>query len=468
VALPGGELLAAGLRGSLYRSTDEGKRWSRIDSHSESSITQLLVRRAMGWPVWGRDGLRLQSQDGGASFKTEVRPDHLGLTAAVVNAQGQLVLLSKQGQVRRGGQALSPVLRECGARVAPVPVSCSSILSVASVAKGSLAHMGHAPQAPILRWGLTQSTVSHPHDEASNPSTACLCQPLPDGLWLWPPWACRRPTPLKTAAIARACSIQGRPAAPPTEFGTVGVRAAATRPVICGTTQASVRGTRPEGEQLFDGLHPHDRAHGGWRPLWLGRVLPVLDMSMNLSVPTPAGPVGLSGKNRSAGRCATDPGDPAMGAQPRPVQQLQLAAGCPPAPTTRTVINAGTNHAVTLVPSPGSAGASRVVVVSAQLQPAQQGHQLPLGHRRQTLPWASTLAPGQRALGGYLYQQISDDVAPGLTNGNRSRALALGPALTYFQPGSGLPLVSMHIYRETQVRNRTQGTSAAIRLGWSF
>jgi len=59
-------------------------------------------------------------------------------------------------------------------------------------------------------------------------------------------------------------------------------------------------------------------------------------------------------------------------------------------------------------------------------------------------------------------------VAPGLTNGNRSRALALGPALTYFQPGSGLPLVSMHIYRETQVRNRTQGTSAAIRLGWSF
>ena len=99
VALPGGELLAAGLRGSLYRSTDEGRHWSRIDSHSESSITQLLVQGEQVAGV-GLDGLRLQSQDGGASFKTEVRPDHLGLTAGVVNAQGQLVLLSKQGLVK--------------------------------------------------------------------------------------------------------------------------------------------------------------------------------------------------------------------------------------------------------------------------------------------------------------------------------------------------------------------------------
>lgn len=98
VALPGGELLAAGLRGSLYRSTDEGKSWSRIDSHSESSITQLVVQGS-GVAGVGLDGLKLQSQDAGASFKAEVRPDHLGLTAAVVNAQGRVVLLSRQGVV---------------------------------------------------------------------------------------------------------------------------------------------------------------------------------------------------------------------------------------------------------------------------------------------------------------------------------------------------------------------------------
>lgn len=103
VALADGTLLAAGLRGSLYRSTDEGRHWGRIDSHSGSSITQLLAVPGNGGAQVvgvGLDGLRLQSQDGGASFQAEVRPDHLGLTAAVVNAQGRLVLLSRQGLVK--------------------------------------------------------------------------------------------------------------------------------------------------------------------------------------------------------------------------------------------------------------------------------------------------------------------------------------------------------------------------------
>lgn len=107
VALADGTLLAAGLRGSLYRSTDEGRHWGRIDSHSGSSITQLLavpgngVAQVVGV---GLDGLRLQSQDGGASFQAEVRADHLGLTAAVVNAQGRLVLLSRQGLVKEAAK----------------------------------------------------------------------------------------------------------------------------------------------------------------------------------------------------------------------------------------------------------------------------------------------------------------------------------------------------------------------------
>ena len=100
LALPTGELLAAGLRGSLYRSTDEGKHWSRIDSRSESSITQLLAVGS-GVAGIGLDGLQLHSQDGGATFHTTVRPDHLALTAAVADAQGQLVLFSKQGLVNR-------------------------------------------------------------------------------------------------------------------------------------------------------------------------------------------------------------------------------------------------------------------------------------------------------------------------------------------------------------------------------
>ncbi|KAH1282038.1 hypothetical protein KXX11_003990, partial [Aspergillus fumigatus] len=64
--------------------------------------------------------------------------------------------------------------------------------------------------------------------------------------------------------------------------------------------------------------------------------------------------------------------------------------------------------------------------------------------------------PWTAGLGGYVYQQISDDVGPGLADGNRSRARALGPALSRFQPGSALPLVSMHLYRQHLGRGRTE------------
>ena len=99
VALPGGELLAAGLRGSLYRSADDGRSWARIDSHSESSITGLVALGGSAVAAVGLDGLSLHSQDAGQSFTTEVRADHLSLTAALPNAQGRLALFSTQGLV---------------------------------------------------------------------------------------------------------------------------------------------------------------------------------------------------------------------------------------------------------------------------------------------------------------------------------------------------------------------------------
>ena len=137
------------------------------------------------------------------------------------------------------------------------------------------------------------------------------------------------------------------------------------------------------------------------------------------------------------------------------------------------MINAGTNHA-TLSPSwafswiqPGGFEVSSWFQLNFNQRNKDTNYRSGSEYEHD-FAVGQHFGPWTAGLGGYLYQQISDDVAPGLSNGNRSRALALGPALTYFQPGSGLPLVSMHIYRETQVRNRTQGTSAAIRLGWSF
>jgi len=100
--------LKSGARGPKLLLADVGVRanpsqhWIRINNHSGSSITQLLAVRGSGVVQVvgvGLNGLRPQRQDVGASFKTEVRPDHLGLTAAVMGAQARRVPLPKHGWV---------------------------------------------------------------------------------------------------------------------------------------------------------------------------------------------------------------------------------------------------------------------------------------------------------------------------------------------------------------------------------
>ena len=91
-----GSILAAGLRGSLYRSTDDARTWTRIDTRSKSSITDL-ARVGNEIVGVGLDGLVLRSGDNGATFKSDVRDDRASLTALTVNAAGQAVLYSRQG-----------------------------------------------------------------------------------------------------------------------------------------------------------------------------------------------------------------------------------------------------------------------------------------------------------------------------------------------------------------------------------
>ena len=76
--------------------------------------------------------------------------------------------------------------------------------------------------------------------------------------------------------------------------------------------------------------------------------------------------------------------------------------------------------------------------------------------------------PWTAGLGGYYYRQLSDDDAPGLTRGNRARTLALGPALSYFDPASGLPAIWLHAYKEFETRNRAEGYTVALKIGASF
>ena len=76
------------------------------------------------------------------------------------------------------------------------------------------------------------------------------------------------------------------------------------------------------------------------------------------------------------------------------------------------------------------------------------------------------VGPWTLGLGGYYYRQLSDDDAPGLTRGNRARVLALGPALSFFKPG--LPPVWVHLYKDSDARNRAEGYTLSVRLSHSF
>ncbi|WP_114810143.1 WD40/YVTN/BNR-like repeat-containing protein [Paraburkholderia kururiensis] len=98
VAGTDGTLFVGGLRGSLYRSADHGETWQRVETHSKSSITSLALCGSSIVGV-GLDGLVVRSNDGGASFVSDVRADRLPLTAVAFDAACHAVLYSREGVV---------------------------------------------------------------------------------------------------------------------------------------------------------------------------------------------------------------------------------------------------------------------------------------------------------------------------------------------------------------------------------
>lgn len=76
------------------------------------------------------------------------------------------------------------------------------------------------------------------------------------------------------------------------------------------------------------------------------------------------------------------------------------------------------------------------------------------------------VGPWTIGVGGYAYQQISDDKGSNIIDGNRSRIFALGPAISLLKPG--LPLMSFHAYKEFGAENRAEGYNIALRLAMSF
>ena len=263
---------------------------------------------------------------------------------------------------------------------------------------------------------------------------------------------------------------------PATEIGTVGLRVARYRasqlrddngdrsPVAARVAVDSVglAFIKITGLTLGD-------ARFGW-----GAVLPYLDTSLQLTVPTPGGPLPLSGRNGAQGDVQLIPVILAWTPSPGLYTNVQLQVQLPTGSYDRTrLINAGSNHrtispvfALTWI-SPGGLEVSSSIQLNFNSRNKDTDYTSGREYQ-QEFAVGQHVGPWTFGVGGYHYQQVSDDKGAGVVNGNRARVTALGPALSFFELGSGLPLVWVHAYKEFNARNRSQGTQIAARLAWTF
>lgn len=261
---------------------------------------------------------------------------------------------------------------------------------------------------------------------------------------------------------------------PPSELGAVGLRLASyqARRLQDQAGQRSPVGLDLSVQSLglvaikTTGLRLGD-AQYGW-----GVVLPTLNMAVDLTVPTPVGPMALSGRHSAQGDLQLIPAMlqwvPSPGLYTNAQLLLQLPTG---AYDQRRLINPGSNH-WSVSPSVAFSWIQPSgLELSSQIQLNLHGRNKATDYRSGT-EYQHEFAVGQHlgawtlGLGGYWLQQISDDRAPGLSGGNRTRVLAAGPALSFFDLGSGLPAVWLHAYKEFKARNRSQGSNLALRVGW--
>jgi hypothetical protein len=263
---------------------------------------------------------------------------------------------------------------------------------------------------------------------------------------------------------------------PPSEVGTVGVRFASYR----AHQLRDDRGDRsPVGAEVaVDSagvafIKMTDIALGSAKFGW-GAVFPYLRTSLDLEIPTPIGPLPLSGSNNAQGDLQLMPLILQWTPSPGVYTNFQLVAQLPTGSYEKTrLINAGTNH-WTLSPT---VAATWIMPSGLELSTNAQlnfnGRNKDTDYRsgteyQQEFAVGQHIGPWTVGLGGYFYQQLSDDEAPGLAGGNRSRVRAIGPVVNFFDLGSGWPIVWAHAYKEFGARNRSQGRQFTLRAAWTF
>ncbi|MCP1573365.1 signal peptide protein [Herbaspirillum rubrisubalbicans] len=206
--------------------------------------------------------------------------------------------------------------------------------------------------------------------------------------------------------------------------------------------------------------------------LAMGGVLPFIDINGSFKVGTPGGPLSISGKDTGLGDMQVMPFILGWQLPPSVFVNTGLMIQAPTgAYSTSNAFNAGVNHwtyspfvGATYISPSGTELSTQVSLNFNTVNPAT--------NYRSGIEYRQEFAVGQHlqswtaGLSGYVYRQLSDDTGPGSGNGNRSRVYALGPAVSFFQPG--LPLLTLHGYKEFGAHNHAQGYNLALRLAMSF
>lgn len=96
-ALPGGALLACGMRGNIVRSSDDGRSWTHQAIAGAGSLTAIAQGGAATLALVGVDGTLVTSRDGGATLALRQLADRATLTGAVFLPSGALAVASAAG-----------------------------------------------------------------------------------------------------------------------------------------------------------------------------------------------------------------------------------------------------------------------------------------------------------------------------------------------------------------------------------
>ena len=94
-----GTLLVGGLRGTILRSEDQGKTWQNLKTDSTSSVTGLSQLPDGSIVGAALDGVSLESKNG-RSFTVKKSPDGSTFTWIGAMADGQVLVMSRNGPVR--------------------------------------------------------------------------------------------------------------------------------------------------------------------------------------------------------------------------------------------------------------------------------------------------------------------------------------------------------------------------------